>query len=841
MLMLSTSIFGQNSPKNVVPLSISWQPVENNYLGKEQSLSILEIKNTSKEFFPASDWKLFFNFIRIITPKNQDEKIDIHHVNGDLFYFTPSKNFAGLKPGESIRYEMIANSWLVNISDAPQGFYLIWDNKQIQPLAAVNIIRPLDDKKFYRVGGDAEVSPAMLYEKNTLVKEVPTEKLTKIFPTPTFYQEFDQSFTISAATKIVFAKEFEQEAKIFNTELLGLLGQKLKVGTSAKAKNVISFEKNNLPAEAYELDVTVQGVVIKAGTASGVFYGIQSLKTLFNPAVYASHQNKSIVVKSVKVKDKPRFGYRGLMLDVARNFQTKAEIKKILDLMALYKLNTLHFHLNDDEGWRLEIPALPELTAVGANRSHRFDESQANLPPSYGSGPYANQSSGSGYYSKADFIEILRYAAERHIEVIPEIETPGHARAAIKSMDARYQSLMKQGEPEEASKYLLHDFNDTSTYRSVQKWNDNVMDVSMPSVYNFLDLVTDEVIGMYKEAKAPLKTIHFGGDEVPNGVWEESPSFKKLQLTDTSIKGTEDLWEYFFNKVQKMSAQKGLYISGWEEVGLHKIMVDGKKTWMPNEAFSDRNIHLNVWNNLLGNEDLAYRLANSGYKVIISFVNNFYFDMAYQKDFNEPAFYWGGFTDLAHPFSFIPFDYLKNQQKNYLGRQLSAKVLQNSARLTESGKNNIQGIQGQLWTETVKNAQQAEYLILPRLLALAERAWASSPAWAEETDSVKAVQKYDVDLAQFFSQVGKRELKRLDNYAGGFDYRIPSAGLKKIDGKIHANCELPGFIIRYTTDGTKPTAKSPVYQNPVDANKNSTFRVFNKKGRGGLTVSTLNK
>ena len=215
--------------------------------------------------------------------------------------------------------------------------------------------------------------------------------------------------------------------------------------------------------------------------------------------------------------------------------------------------------------------------------------------------------------------------------------------------------------------------------------------------------------------------------------------------------------------------------------------------------------------------------------------------MAYQKNFEEPGFYWGGFTDLAKPYSFIPFDYLKNQQKNYLGRQLSKQVLQKSAKLTAFGKSNIQGIQGQLWSETVKNAQQAEYLILPRLLPLAERAWASSPTWADEPDSLKAVKTFDTDLAQFFNRVGKRELKRLDNYAGGFDYRIPSAGLKEINGKVHANCELPGFIIRYTTDGTKPNAKSPVYEKPIDANKNPIFRVFNTQGRGGLTVSTLKK
>src|SRR5690606_2180750 len=178
------------------------------------------------------------------------------------------------------------------------------------------------------------------------------------------------------------------------------------------------------------------------------------------------------------------------------------------------------------------------------------------------------------------------------------------------------------------------------------------------------------------------------------------------------------------------------------------------------------------------------------------------------------------------PFSFIPFDYLKNQQKDYLGRQLSNKVLTEAEKLTDYGKTNIEGIQGLLWSETVKNEAQMEYLILPRLLALAERAWSKNPTWANEVDSVKAHQDYTKDLSQFFNLIGKRELKRLDYYAGGFNYRIPTPGLKKIGDTINANCQLPGFLIRYTTDGSIPTFKSPLYQQPLKFNEHLIFRTF---------------
>ncbi|MEZ4900271.1 MAG: family 20 glycosylhydrolase [Spirosomataceae bacterium] len=176
----------------------------------------------------------------------------------------------------------------------------------------------------------------------------------------------------------------------------------------------------------------------------------------------------------------------------------------MLDLMGFYKLNVLHLHFSDDEGWRIEIPSLPELTQVGAVRGHT-NTPHKYLQPSYGSGPEAAQNAGTGHYSRQDFIEILRYANARHIKVIPEIEAPGHARAAVKAMEARYVAKMAAGEKEEAEKYLLHDPTDRSVYRSVQMWNDNVMNVAMPSVYRFLETVFRRAVSMYREANAPLK------------------------------------------------------------------------------------------------------------------------------------------------------------------------------------------------------------------------------------------------------------------------------------------------------------------------------------------------
>ncbi|MDB5111241.1 MAG: Beta-N-acetylhexosaminidase, partial [Mucilaginibacter sp.] len=530
--------------------NLKWEIIENNHSNKLQSLSALTLL-TSDELIPAYGWKLYFNFAEQILPDSTTSNLKITPINGDLFCLSPTESFKGIKANDSLRISLVSTGWLTNITDAPHGFYLIWDNAP-QQYYKVNIsVKPTSGPKQYMRSPQDKVglsTPELVYEQNKNIRNIPADSLVKIFPTPDSSQVTSDKFILDASVAIYADPAFKSEAANLKTELLKLL---IPVPDRVKAqKNYIKLIKKPMAPEAYELVINNNSISIASSSGAGIFYGMQSLKTLL-PAQAWHHPQKTIIIPGLKVKDKPRFAYRALMLDVARNFQPKMEIIKLLDVMALYKLNVLHFHLCDDEGWRLEIPALPELTVVGSNRGHTLTNKQY-LQPTVGSGPFVHTLPGSGYYSRADFIDLLRYANEKHITIIPEIESPGHARAAIKAMDARYDYFYQKGEKEQARQYLLHDLQDTSKYISVQHYNDNVIDVSLPSTYNFIETVTGEIEKMYQEAGAPLKSIHYGGDEVPAGVWERSPSFLSLMKTDTAIKSTDDLWGYYYNRVNNI-------------------------------------------------------------------------------------------------------------------------------------------------------------------------------------------------------------------------------------------------------------------------------------------------
>ena len=823
-------------------LEISWHVYENHHQGKDQTLFSIGIRNTAKQVFPNTGWKIYFNLGKRVSTVSGTEQLKINRVNGGLYYISPGKDFKSPGPGESLEQQFISNSWVVNSSDAPEGFYLVWDHTPSIgiPLNSVKISTPTDPGKMDRFTGDKELTQEQRYLLNERGKNQNSSQ-PKIFPTPLSYKESPGHFKLDHKVVLVSDPEFDTEAQLLADELKSLIGKRPLVSGRSETLGAIRLKKDpSIKKDGYRLSVSSSGIVISANSPREIHYGIQSLKVLLDPSAFAAQgKNKTLLVKCVEVEDRPSFGFRAIMLDVARNFQSKEEVMKLIDLLSLYKFTTLHLHLNDDEGWRLQIDALPELTSVGSNRGHGLNE-QESLMPAYGSGPIAGKNSGSGFYSRADFIEILKYAARRHINVIPEIETPGHARAAIVSMQARYNNIIKTGDTARATAYLLRDMADSSVYRSVQQWNDHVMDVSMPSVYTFLETVTDEIIDMYKLAGAPLHTIHYGGDEVPAGVWTESPSVNAFKAKHPEVKNAADLWDYFFGRIATMLDKRKLYLSGWEETALRKSTLQGEKKWQPNPLFLDRNFHVNVWNNMSGNEDLAYRLANSGYKVVLSFVTNFYFDMAYVREFDEPGFNWGGFINLEQSYKFIPFDYLRNQTTDYVNRPLPETMLKQFEPLTETGKQNIYGIQGLLWTETVKTAERLEYMYLPRLLALSERAWASQPEWATLHDTVKAKQVYEQDWYKFKSSVG-RELSRLDNYAGGYTYRIPTPAIMQRDGMVSANTDVPGFQIRYTTDGSVPTIKSKLYQQPVREVKELRFRAFNNLGRGGKVAKNDTK
>ncbi|SMO40921.1 family 20 glycosylhydrolase [Solitalea koreensis] len=847
-LMLCTGVlFTANAQKiasnlNSKEIGVQWGLVENSYKGMPKYLSAFVFTNTSTKEIPAKGWSIYFNLPRGIDTTFEQKDFKVEHINGDLNRIKPTANFKGIAPGQSVRFEMIANDWSLNSADAPSGLYLVFDNEPNKgiPLTNYKILPSTEIRQLTRTAGDIlPVSTAdVVYNTNKAIADIQAEKLIKIFPTPVDYQEKPGSFNLKSDVTIVTDPAFKKDAAYLSAELQKVVGKKPIISPAAKT-NSIQLRLGNMANEAYQLNVGTEGIVITAATSIGMFYGIQSLKSLL-PAQSWAFVQKSIAVPAVEVKDAPRFAWRAFMLDVARNFQPKSEILKTLDLLALYKINVFHFHLTEDEGWRIEIPGLPELTEIGGKRGHR-DFDKAQLPPSFGSGP-DNNSSGSGYYTKADFIEILKYATERHIRVIPEIEGPGHARAAIISMQVRYDRLLKAGKKEEAENYLLRAINDKSEHHSVQGWNDNVMDVSMPSTYKFLAKVVDELVLMYKEAGAQLETIHMGGDEVPAGSWAKSPAFAKIKQENSAIKTTDDLWYYFYENVNQLLKTYNLYLYGWEEVGLRKTRVDAQKITIPNPDFANQNIHLDVWNNVIGwgSEDLAYKLANAGYKVVLSPVSNLYFDMSYTKSFDEQGYYWGGFVDVDKLFSFIPLDYLKNMKQDRMGNKLPATFQNDKEKLTDVGKSNIVGIQGLLFSETITSTERMEYMILPKLLGLAERAWAKNPEWATEKDEVKAESLYSQSWSQFINVVSKRELPRLNYYAGGFKYRIPTPGVIAENGTVKANVQLPGFAIRYTTNGLTPTVKSPLYKGPITEKGSIKLSVFDGIGRSSRVEEIKN-
>ncbi len=822
------------STSEMQKVTIKWNLKQNHFQAKKAFLAEFVIINNGSKDFPINQAKLYFSYPRIIQ-QTISENVSFKNIGGEFCSIDFPENHPVIAPKDSLVISYVANGYSYSFTDAPSGLYWVLerDLNKTYPVANFNVNHiPASEKNTLKI------APEKVFNKNELISLIPSQQLKPILPSPKSYQSGTGFFQLDADTKIAFDSEFKNEVELFNNELEQLLGRKLAQSDIGNTAKIQVKKVSGLADEAYRLKVEKDKIMLSASSSSGIFYAIQSLKMMMPPNSW-SKKNNSIAIPCAQVFDAPGFGYRSFMLDVARNFQTKKQIFKVIDLLALYKINNLHFHLNDDEGWRLAIPGLPELTEVGAKRAHTLDDSRW-LHPSYGSGGVA-EFPGTGFYSKQDFIDILKYAKTRHINVIPEVETPGHARAAIKAMDARYQHFMKMGKPMEARQYLLRDTLDKSVYNSVQKFNDNVMNIGLPSTYAFIEKVIDEIKEMYRLADAPLNTIHMGGDEVPKGVWQKSPAIDKL-MEANHIKNYDDLWYYYFDKANEILTSRGLYLSGWEEVAMRKTELDGKQVYIANPDFVNKNFHPYVWNNVWGRgqEDLAYRLANAGYKVIISSATNFYFDLAYQKDADELGQYWASYIGLDKSFYYNPFDHYRTATEDPQDNPLDTSIFKNKERLTNYGASNIVGLQSQIWTEKIQSSDDLEYMLLPRLLGYAERAWVKTTDWMTEVDKEKSDALYQTDWNSFVNVVGQRDLPRLNSYAGGFNYRIPIAGAKVENGKVIANIQLPGFIIRYTTNGAEPSVKSKTYETPIAYKGTIKLKVFNALGRAGRTVEILN-
>ncbi|WP_259067977.1 family 20 glycosylhydrolase [Mucilaginibacter sp. X4EP1] len=477
-----------------------------------------------------------------------------------------------------------------------------------------------------------------------------------IIPAPVSLKKGQGEFVLSQQT-VLLADTITNKAVIFLTDYIQnktMLHVQLKQNNGAATANSVvltSAGTDDLPADGYRLTISPQQIII-AGKGAGLFYGIQTLIQLM-PANRAATVN----LPCVQIEDYPRFGYRGLMLDVCRHFFSVEFVKKYIDLMAAYKLNNFHWHLTDDQGWRIEIKKYPKLTQIASQRAQTvIGNYHDRTPQQYDNTPYG------GYYTQDQIREVVKYAADRYINVVPEIEMPGHSQAAL----AAYPELS---------------CDPSQTYKVAETWG-VFHDIYCPSdkTFAFLQDVLTEVMDLF-----PSKYIHVGGDEAPKDVWKKSEYcqklIKKLGLKDDKTSSKEDkLQSYFIQRMEKFVNSKGRSIIGWDEI------LEGGLS--PNATVMS-------WRGESG----GIAAAQQNHNVIMTpGSGGLYIDHAQGK--NEPLSI-GGNEPLTKIYSYNPIPSV----------------------LTPDQQKYIVGVQANLWTEYIPTESKVEYMVLPRILALSEVAW----------------------------------------------------------------------------------------------------------------------
>ena len=797
LLLLAMALFaGCKAGKDrKAPVALTWEMGANNVEpGYYENTFIL--KNISDELL-GKGWTIYYSQLPRVIKQEGDPAVKVEAVNGNFFRMSPTENFTSLAPGDSMRITFRCTYKLDRNSHVPEGTYWVetMDGKEGKPLPVALNALPLPSPE--SVGGYPDAS--RIYEANLRLADAPALKESDLLPSVKKAVRVEGSLVLEGKVAVAYPDDFSVEASLLKEKLAGVYGMEV----TEKAPVTIVLEpladkEEAVNDEYYTLDIDNNRIKISAAASHGIFNGIQTLLAMLK-GKQAPYQ-----LEAVSIQDYPDLSYRGQMIDIARDYTTPENMKKLIDVLASYKMNVLHFHFCDDEGWRLEIPGLEELTAVGSRRGHTTDESQC-LYPCYDGGydPDA-KTPGNGYYTREAFIGLLRYAAERHVRVIPEIESPGHARAAIVSMKARYDKYIGT-DPEKATEYLLSEPEDTSRYTSVQYYTDNVINVALPSTYRFMEKVIQELNAMYKEAGVPLTTVHLGGDEVPRGVWMGSPECRKL-MKEKGMEKAHDLSEYFITRMAGILQKNGLKVSGWQEVALGHTEEAHRQLRQQTEG-------VYCWNTVPGSDEVVYHTANNGYPVILCNVGNFYMDMAYNGHPDERGLDWGGYVDESVSFSMLPYSIYRSLRVNKAGNPIDLDEAEKGKTvLTEIGKQNIIGVQGQLFAETIRNFEGVEYLLFPKLMGLAERGWNAHPIW-EFLSGTEEQQVFNQALALYYEKISKAEMPYW--VKNGINFRLPQPGLLMKDGNLYANVAIEGAEIRYTTDGTEPTAQSTLWVEPV--------------------------
>lgn len=477
----------------------------------------------------------------------------------------------------------------------------------------------------------------------------------KIIPQPNNIQYSNGYYTLKKGVNIVADKDLQNEAVFLADILKKGFGKASKIQKNGNGiKLIIAPDlKPQLGKEGYTLSNTDKSITITGATAAGVFYGIQTLKQLLPVEFESGIKAKSINIPHIKISDYPRFQWRSFMLDESRHFKGAEEVKRLLDQMALLKMNVFHWHLTDDQGWRIEIKKYPLLTQIGSKRANtqtgRKSEGRTGVPHE-------------GFYTQEQIKEIISYAEKRHINIVPEIEMPGHAMAAI------------------ASYPWVGSLGTTTEVPVVFSRTEDSFNISDPKVVDFLKDVLNEVIDLF-----PGKVIHIGGDEVVFKTWEESQKVQEY-MKKINIKSPIELQIYFTNLMSNYIDSKGKRMMGWNEILGDDIHGERNDSSTTKEQKLAKSAVVHFWK---GNLDLITKAVQNDYDVVNSNHWDTYLDYTYER------------IPLSKSYAFNPIP----------------------AELDPKYHSHILGLGTQMWSEWVPTVEIMEKQIFPRLAAYAEVGW----------------------------------------------------------------------------------------------------------------------
>ena len=786
------------------------------------------IKNSTKINF-NSIWSLHWNQqSAIIDEESVPNNLKYDYVGGQSYNILSFGKDFTLDSNQSISIDLKQSGVVSRKSDLPVGGFIVLNNetidvkfislwKEANGIEKLNLPKASDRYNFYQ--------PSSLIDKS---------ELDLILPTPNEVILLEGESSISPANlsstqyDILIDKSLDLENEFVKSLLDGIIN--LDFNESSDPTILVKLSED-LNSESYRLNINQDKVIINASDRSGALYGIQSLKQL----LIASKLEKRPLM-NLLVNDSPRFSYRGMLLDISRNFYGPNKIKQILDYLSFFKINHLDFRITDDEGWRLEIPGLEELTQVGSKRAYTKDEFE-NLIPMYGSGPNTN-SSGSGFISRPEFIDLLKYADDRNITIIPQISFPSHMRSAIISMNVRYQKYMELDDKVEAEKYLLVDPDDQSEYYSSQGFDDNIACICRESTFTFYEKVIDEVYLMYENAGVKLKKFGVGADELPFGAWQKSPICDQF-MDDKSITGDyNSLYEMMQGRVYDKLSVYDITMTGWDDILLKLTEMNQSETEIK-DFFKGDDILLYVWKNDWGQgrQDMIYKFANLGYKTVMSNSSAFYFDMVDDRDFDNVGLSWSGYADYKDMWTVDVLDVF-NDSYGVEKNNISKEYINSSEKLNRESEDNIIGIQSQIWSETIVSEDILDYMFMPNILVFSQKAWSDDSSWTKIPDKELRKTTLNNEWNKFRNNIGQRVLPMVDNVFGGLSYDLPKPGGIILNDSLFANSAFPGLHIKYTLDGTVPNSDSTNYVSPFKLNKEDIvhLRLFDNNNRGGNVI-----